>query len=294
MRELAPGQSCQISVVDSVTGDSELIYETTQMLFEAPNWTPDGWLVLNGDGRLWRLRPEPGAVPELIPLVGVPDLNNDHVVSPVAEEIFLSGNDWQIYVAPLAGGSARRLTADDDGRMHFLHGVSPDGTTLAYIGVQPEADGAWGPGTVWTMRLDGTESTQITSNAWSSDGSEYSPDARWIYLNTEAFSSIPGHAQIARVPVAGGELEQLTFDDRVNWFPHHAPDGRTIVYLSYPSGTVGHPADLPVELRLVRGGDWSAITTLVSLFGGQGTINVNSWAPDSRRLAFAAYPICNK
>lgn len=186
------------------------------------------------------------------------------------------------------------MTPDDDGRLHFLHGVSLDGATLAYIGVQFGEDGSLGslgPGVVYTAPVDGTSSTQRTADTYSTDGSEYTPDGEWIYVNTEAFSSIPGHAQIARMPAEeGGKLEQLTFDDRVNWFPHHSPDGRTVVYLSYPSGTIGHPADLPVELRIVRDGDWSRIQTLVSLFGGQGTINVNSWSPDSRRLAFVAYP----
>lgn len=292
VRELAPGQACQVIVIDTVSGESEVVGETTELLLEAPNWTTDGRLILNGDGRLWQLRPEPGARPELILLEGVPDLNNDHVLSPIADEIYISANDWQIYGASLDGGSVRRITGDDDGRMHFLHGVSPDGTTLAYIGVQPGTDGTWGHGTVFTVQVDGTGTTQLTSDEWASDGSEYTPDGEWIYVNTEAFSNIPGHAQIARMPADGcGELEQLTFDERVNWFPHVSPDGCAIVYLSYPAGTVGHPADLPVELRLVRENDWSDPRTIAQLFGGQGTINVNSWAPDSRRLAFVAYPI---
>jgi hypothetical protein len=33
------------------------------------------------------------------------------------------------------------------------------------------------------------------------------------------------------------------------------------------------------------------IACLVDLFGGQGTINVNSWAPDSRRFAFVRYEL---
>lgn len=296
VRELAPGQACQVIVVDTVTSEHEVIYETTDLLLEAPNWTRDDRLILNGDGMLWQLKPEAGSTPELIPLEGVPDLNNDHVLSPVADEIFISANDWQIYVASLDGGPARRITPDDDGRLHFLHGVSPDGSTLAYIGVQLTGDGTFsastlGHGVVYTADVQGTTSTQRTSDEWSSDGSEYSPDGEWIYVNTEAFSTTPGHAQIARMPAeAEGELEQLTFDERVNWFPHHSPDGAQIAYLSYPAGTLGHPANLPVELRIVRDGDWSDIRILASLFGGQGTINVNSWSHDSRRLAYVAYP----
>ncbi len=120
------------------------------------------------------------------------------------------------------------------------------------------------------------------------DGPEYTPDGAWIYFNTERFS--PGSAQIARIRPDGTGLEQLTFDERVNWFPHVAPDGSRAVYLSYPPGTRGHPADLPVELRLVEGDDWRSARIVVTLPGGQGTINVNSWSPDSRRFAYVDYP----
>ena len=76
---------------------------------------------------------------------------------------------------------------------------------------------------------------------------------------------------------------------RPNWFPHLSPDGRLVAFLSYPQGTIGHPADKDVLLRFMTptGGE---PRVLASFFGGQGTINVNSWAPDSRRLAYVAYP----
>ena len=89
----------------------------------------------------------------------------------------------------------------------------------------------------------------------------------------------------------GRDLEQLTFGERVNWFPHLAPTGTDAVYLSYPPGTVGHPADLPVQLRLVRDGDWARAAVMAELLGGQGTINVNSWSPDSRRFAYVDYAV---
>jgi hypothetical protein len=86
----------------------------------------------------------------------------------------------------------------------------------------------------------------------------------------------------------------LTFDDRVNWFPHPAPDGSTLLYLSYPTGTEGHPADRDVILRtlpLVDGTvpDGAEPTDVVAFRGGQGTINVNSWSPDSDHFAYVRY-----
>lgn len=37
--------------------------------------------------------------------------------------------------------------------------------------------------------------------------------------------------------------------------------------------------------------DWSVVLQRYPLFGGQGTINVNSWSPDSTHFAFVAYPV---
>ena len=61
--------------------------------------------------------------------------------------------------------------------------------------------------------------------------------------------------------------------------------------MSFPPGTTGHPPNLAVELRLVSDGNWETPRTLVKLLGGQGTCNVNSWAPDNTRFAYAAYPL---
>jgi Tol biopolymer transport system component len=286
-RTLRAGQRCRILVAD-IDGDTPfLVHESTERLYEAPNWAPNGDLLLNADGELWQVAAT-GGIPERVALDGVPELNNDHVLAPGGAAVYVSANDWHIYLAPSTGGRARRVTPDD-GIMHFLHGVSPDGQTLAYTGLRM-SDGVIRSATIFTMGADGTGVAQITRKG-PDDGSEYAPDGAWIYFNTEDFEGEPGHAQIARMRPDGAGVEQLTFDERVNWFPHVSPDGRYGYYLSYPSGTVGHPADLDVELRLVRDGDWHAPHTIAALFGGQGTANVNGWAPDSRRLAYVDYPI---
>ena len=106
-------------------------------------------------------------------------------------------------------------------------------------------------------------------------------------------SSAPGRATHSSYGCqrSEGPLQRLFPSDTVDWFPHPSPDGKHATYISFPTGTLGHPADLDVEVRLVRTDDWSDVQTRFPLFGGQGTINVNSWSPDSRRFAFAAYPI---
>ena len=142
-----------------------------------------------------------------------------------------------------------------------------------------------------TVGVDGARDAALTVGGGPDDGPEYSPDGEWIYFNTERFSAVAGHAQIARIRPDGSGLEQLTFDERVNWFPHLSPIGDVAVYLSYPPGALGHPADHVVELRLVRGGRWAEASVIARLSGGQGTINVNSWSPDGRRFAFVDYPL---
>ena len=293
-RELAKGQRCQVWIHDTASGENRMILETTDLLLEAPNWTLQGdALILNGRGLLWRLPLEEPAL-QGIDLQGLPPLNNDHVLDPDGAHIFVSAyDDWQLYRAPLAGGEAVQVSGREgpDGLLHFLHGVSPDGKQLAFVGVKAriaEDSVTFQSAEICTLGSDGRDFRQITFGGAPADGPEYSPDGAWIYSNTEAFS---GHAQIARMRPDGSERARLTDNISVNWFPHLSPDGRLAAYLAYPPGTQGHPADLWVELMLVRDGDWSAASSVARIFGGQGTINVNSWSPDGMRFAFVAYPM---
>lgn len=221
-------------------------------------------------------------------------MNNDHALDPDGEHIFVSAyDDWHIYRAPLAGGQALRVTGKGtpDGMLHFLHGVSPDGQQLAFVGVRARTAAeslTFLSAEICTLGADGSDFQQITAGGAPADGPEYSPDGAWIYFNTEAFS---GHAQIARMRPDGTEVSRLTDMPTVDWFPHLSPDGSLAVYLAYSPGTKGHPADLWVELKLVRDGDWAGAEPVARLFGGQGTINVNSWSPDSTRFAYVAYPV---
>jgi Tol biopolymer transport system component len=293
-RTLAKGQRCEVWVHDVARAENRMIFATTDLLLEAPNWALDGdTLILNGNGTLWRL---PVDAPKLhaIDIQGVPPLNNDHVLDPDGVHIFVSSyDDWQLYRAPLAGGKAVQVSGKEGpaGLLHFLHGVSPDGQQLAFVGVQAEINDVnfrFITAEICTLSADGRGFRQITSGGAPSDGPEYSPDGQWLYFNTETFS---GHAQIARMRPDGADMARLTDEPTVDWFPHISPDGTLAVYLAYPAGTQGHPADLWVDLKLVRGGDWAGAKPVARLFGGQGTINVNSWSPDSTRFAFVTYPM---
>lgn len=294
LRTLADGQRSQVWIHDTATGENRLLLETDDMLLEAPNWSLAGdALILNGNGTLWKLFV---GTPHLEPIVitGLPRINNDHVLDPDGEHIYVSTyDDWQLYRAPLAGGEAVQVSGKEGpaDMLHFLHGVSPDGRQLAFVGVEAtnvEGKLTFQSAEICTLDSDGRHFRQITFGGAPADGPEYSPDGGWLYFNTEAFS---GHAQIARMRPDGSGTERLTQSDTVDWFPHLAPTGGKAVYLAYPSGTRGHPADLWVELRLVKDGGWTEATTVARLFGGQGTINVNSWSPDGTRFAYVAYPI---
>lgn len=307
-RTLRPGQRAELWIHDITTGDDLLRYTSDTLLFEAPNWTPDGEsLLVNGDGHLFWVPVEgdPDATElEQVDLGGVPPINNDHVLSPDGSTIYVSAEDWHIHAVPLpAGGTSRRVTNERaEGRLHFLHGVSPDDQTLAYIGLQLKESGNWGGGfttDIWTVPTAGGPDTRLTDEGSQHDGSEYSPDGGWLWFNSERHTDVPGAAQVFRMRLgndgsAGGPAEQLTDDERVNWFPHLSPDGSRVVYISFPTGTLGHPENLDVILRELLpdgAGGWSGHRDLVHLFGGQGTINVNSWAPDSRRFAYVRYPM---
>ena len=291
-RRLRAGQRCRVRVWDRAAGCVQTVHESSTRLYEAPNWTLDGRLVINGDGLLWTLPADGSADPEPIDAEGLPAVNNDHVLAPDGVTVYASANDWHIWGVPLDGGPAHRITPDD-GALHFLHGVSPDGLRLGYVRLEPEGGNWWASGTIHLIDPDGRHDVAVTTDPGPADGCEWTPDGEWIVFNTEQFSTQPGHAQLARIRPDGTDLQQLTFDDRVNWFPHVAPTGDVAVYLSFPPGTTGHPADLLVELRLVDVANWQRPTTLTELDGGQGTINVPSWAPDGSAFAFVDYPVGN-
>ncbi|GAA3641240.1 TolB family protein [Microlunatus ginsengisoli] len=290
-RTLAPGQVTRIHVYDTAAGSDVVVYESREVLFEAPNWSlQTDTLFVNGDGVLWALDAVEGAVPERIDHDALPSINNDHVLDPDGVHVYLSAMDGHIYRAGLAGGPVERVTGDD-GVWHYLHGVSPDGQRLAYVRMasfdQPGALAVAGS----RAQPDGADVYSILDTGPGHiDGPEWSPDGSWIYFNTERWADAPGHAQIARLPDGGGEVQRLVTSHTVDWFPHLSPDGRTAVYLEFPPGTEGHPADLDVALVVVDVDDWTTPRARIRLPGGQGTINVNSWASDSRRFAYVSYP----
>lgn len=283
-RSLLPGQRSELVTIGADGNDRRVVFVAEEII-EAPNWTTDGTLIFNAGGELWRIPADGSAPPRRIDTGDLHDLNNDHCLAPDGRSIYVSSDDGHLYVLPISGSEPKRISNPQPGRFkYYLHGVSPDGATLVYVGVQSEGGR---DANIYTIPATGGADRQLTHTKEQCDGPEYSPDGAWIWFNGEI--NTPGHAQIYRMRADGTELTQVTYDERVNWFPHLSPDGQWVAYLSYPPGTAAHPADRDVIIRIMRP-DGTGMRDLDRFNGGQGTINVNSWSPDGTRLAYVVYP----
>lgn len=273
-----------LEICDITTGERTTVKEFPYLI-EAPNWTSDGqWLIYNSGGKLYKLSPDQPGEPEQIETAYAVRCNNDHVLSADGQQIAIShgtkeDGQSRIYTLPITGGTPRLVTPMAPS---YLHGWSPDGKRLAYCAARK------GNFDVYVIPAEGGEEQRLTTAEGLDDGPEYAPDGKHIWFN----SVRSGLMQVWRMKADGSEQTQMTFDETRNaWFPHVSPDGQQVVFITYYKGDLEpgqHLANKNVELRIMpaTGGE---SRLLVKLFGGQGTINVNSWAPDSRRFAFVSY-----
>ena len=269
---------CTLETVNVSSKDRRAIYHTRDLI-EAPNWSRDGRsLWFNSRGRIWRL-PVAGGSPQAVDTGTAVRCNNDHGLSPDGTLLAISDQTRpggsRVLVLPAAGGQPRELTPMAPS---YWHGWSPDGLTFAYCA---ERGGNFD---IYTMPVVGGGERRLTTVPGLDDGPDYSPDGQWIYFNSDR----SGLMQIWRMKTDGSDQQPVTTDENNNWFPHPSPDGKWLAFLTYDRTVTGHPANQPVRLRLLpmAGGP---VQELAHLFGGQGTINVPSWSPDSRQLAFVSY-----
>jgi TolB protein len=272
------------SVLETVTiasTDRRVAYVSAQH-FEAPNWTRDGAaFFVNQDGKMWKLALG-AATPTAIASSSQVHCNNDHGLSPDGNLLAISdqsANDHtsHIYTLPAAGGTPHLVTPDGPS---YWHGWSPDGKTMAFTGQRS------GEFDIYTVPVAGGKEVRLTTAKGLDDGPEYSPDGASIYFNSER----TGPMQIWRMNADGSGQEQVLSDSSNDWFPHISPDGKWMVFLAYDKSVSGHPPNQDVELRLMSLAD-KKVHVLAKLFGGQGTINVPSWSPDSTKLAFVSYEL---
>lgn len=273
-----------LEILDTKSGQRSVVKEFPYLI-EAPNWTPDGeWLIYNSGGKLFKISPDTPTTPKEISTGFADHCNNDHCISFDGKQIAISSGTKEdrrsrIYTLPITGGTPQLITQQGNS---YLHGWSPDGSQLTYCA---ERNGNYD---VYVIPAIGGNEIRLTTAEGLDDGPEFSPCGQYIWFN----SVRTGLMQIWRMKTDGSEETQMTFDEtRNSWFPHISPDGKNILFLTYKKGDLEpgqHLANKQVELRIMsaNGGDPK---TLIRLFGGQGTINVNSWAPDSKRIAFVSY-----
>jgi TolB protein len=289
----------KITVYDTRDKSLRTLY-TADTVFEAPNWSPDGKdLIVNSGGRLFRLavdaadsKPEPIAIDPSL------RLNNDHAPSPDGKQIAFSASSpnsrgSQVYVCNADGSNVRRMVSEVPS---YFHGWSPDGKYLAYVHQHPAPNGGPANYDIFRIPAAGGESEQLDSNTGYDDGPDYSPDGKWIYFNSDR----AGGWDVWRIPANGAgpgdqKAERVTSDELEDWFPHPSPDRKWLLFLSFAKGTATHNDKLPgTQLRMMPmpGAHLSKqpkIQVVTTFFGGQGTINVNSWSPDSKRFAYVIY-----
>ena len=294
----AAGQTQQrlrshIFVYDLRDGSSRLVY-TADTIWEAPNWSPDGrYLIANSGGGIYRLmlRPDGTATPERLPLGDNYRCNNDKAISPDGKLLGFSATvapakGSNVYLADADGANIRPMTTLTPS---YFHGWSPDGKTMAFVAQRNDSKQF----DVYSIPTGGGAETQLTADPHHDDGPDYSPDGKWIYINSDR----SGHEAIWRLPAdmeaRDSKAEQVLADGLEDWFPHISPDGKRLVYIAYPAGTPNHnPRTVHVEIKLVPMENNRVIGTpklLAGFTGGQGSLNVNSWAPDSRRFAYVTY-----
>jgi Tol biopolymer transport system component len=259
------------------------VYSTTNHI-EAPNWSRDGqFLIYNSEGKLYKFDLGTGNL-SLINSGSAVQNNNDHGISFNGKKLAISnhtiengGRNSIIYTLPVSGGKPKRITEKGPS---YWHGWSPDGKYLVYCA---ERNGQYD---VYQIPSKGGAEKQLTNTPGLDDGPEYSPDGKYIYFN----STRTGVMQIWRMKPDGSEQEQVTFDDYNDWFAHPSPDGKLLIFVSYlpEVPAKSHPQNQRVMLRIlpVNGNEPKVAA---HIYGGQGTINVPSWSPDSKKVAFVSY-----
>ena len=274
-----------LELLDIKTGKTREI-KRFDHLIEAPFFRGENELLYNTDGRIFRLFLDSGKI-EKIPTGICSRCNNDHVLSADGTKLAVSHHSVEdglsrIYIVDLEDSEKAPRLVTPLGPS-YLHGWSPDGKTLSYCASRG------GEYDIYVIPAAGGEEMRLTDTPGLNDGPEYSPDGKTIYFN----SVRSGLMDCYRMDSDGKNPVRLTDNGRNNWFPHISPDGSVIAYISYDPKEVepgDHPANKNVEIRRISP-DGTGDCTVIKFFGGQGSLNVNSWAPDSRHLAFVRYEL---
>lgn len=271
-----------LETFDIITGE-RIILKSFDHLIEAPEWTRDGnYLIYNSLGRIYYFNL---VTQQSIQIdTGFSDnCNNDHVLSPCQSKLAFSHNTSEdglsrIYLTNVSEGTPFLLTPMAPS---YLHSWSPDSNYLAYCAERNDKYD------IYLIPSTGGREIKLTTDFGHNDGPEFSPCGQFIYFN----STHTGLMQIWKMRTDGSNRVQITTDSANHWFPHVSPDGKYLSCIVYAEGDVQpheHPAHKNVSIKVIDIQD-NRIIMQTALFGGQGSMNVNSWAPDNKRLAFVSY-----
>jgi len=272
-----------IEILEVETGQRTVVFRSPRPI-QAPNWAKDGlFLIYNVDGLLNRFELATGKTSRLETGFATAN-NNDHVLSFDGKKLGISHHSAEdkdesiVYVLPAKGGKPKRVTPKAPS---YLHGWSPDGRFLVYTGGRDDNFD------IFKIPVEGGAEVRLTDAPGLDDGPEYTPDGRFIYFN----SARTGDMRIWRMAPDGSGQEPVTSGEFHDWFPHVSPDGKKIVFLSFQKDVAAddHPFYKQVYIRMISAaGGPDGPKVIAYVYGGQGTINVPSWSPDSKRIAFVS------
>jgi eukaryotic-like serine/threonine-protein kinase len=175
----------------------------------------------------------------------------------------------QIWFLPSGGGEPRRITSDLNAYGDVSLGLTTDSNTIAtvqqvttsgiWITAPNEAEShaqqivrtslsdtvRWTPDgkivyamrigenwDIWLVNADGSESKQLTADAFTDKQPSMCGDGRYIVFQSNRAHS----SNIWRINADGTNLKQLTFGTAVDSYPVCSPDGQSLVFFSERSG----------------------------------------------------------
>jgi hypothetical protein len=271
-----------LEVMDVTSGQRKILYHSAHSI-QAPNWTKDGKkLIYNTKGKLYNYDLAENSITPLNTGFAINN-NNDHVISFDGKLLGISNHDQDddgasaIYYLPVNGDSIPLRVTKPGVGASYLHGWSPDNKNMIFTG---NRDGVYN---IFQVEVATGKETKLTNETTLDDGSEYSPDGKYIFFN----SMRAGDMDIWRMDSDGENPECLTSDEYNDWFPHISPNMKWILFISFPKEVApsDHPFYKHCLLRIMpyEGGTPKIIGYI---YGGQGSINVPSWSPDSKKIAF--------
>lgn len=273
-----------LEVMEVATGARKIIHTNANSI-QAPNWTPDGeQLIYNSEGRLYRYALSDGRISPMNTGFAIHN-NNDHVLTFDGSLMGIShhnaddNNQSTLYYLPIEGDSTPVQVTPTGAGNSYLHSWSPDNKKMLFTGHRK------GQYDIYSVDISTGEEVQLTNKETLDDGAEYSPDGAHIFFN----SVRSGKMKLWRMNADGSNQTQLTHDGYNDWFPHVSPNKKWIAFISFPKdiNVNDHPFYKHCLLRIMpyNGGTPKIIGYI---YGGQGSINVPSWSPDSKFISFVS------